>query len=146
MSSAVPAAGKSTIGWSGIVRIGLVQTALGAIVVLTTSTLNRIMVVELALPAMLPGMLVAMHYFVQLSRPRFGFGSDTGQRRTPWIIGGIAALGCGGVLASVATAWMAADAIAGTALAVAAFLLIGAGVGASGTCLLVPLRPASPGS
>lgn len=139
MSSAPAQPGQSTLGWSGIVRIGLVQTALGAIVVLTTSTLNRIMVVELALPAMLPGMLVAMHYFVQLSRPRFGFGSDTGQRRTPWIIGGIAALGCGGVLASVATAWMAADAIAGTALAVLAFLLIGAGVGASGTCLLVLL-------
>ncbi len=43
------------LGWAGIVRLGLVQTALGAIVVLTTSTLNRVMVVELALPAMLPG-------------------------------------------------------------------------------------------
>jgi BCD family chlorophyll transporter-like MFS transporter len=43
-----------------------VQTALGAIVVLTTSTLNRVMVVELALPAMLPGVLVALHYMVQI--------------------------------------------------------------------------------
>ena len=34
----------------GIVRLGLVQTALGSIVVLTTSTMNRVMVVELALP------------------------------------------------------------------------------------------------
>jgi hypothetical protein len=38
---------------------GLVQAALGAVVVLTTSTLNRVMVVELALPALLPGLLVA---------------------------------------------------------------------------------------
>ena len=34
------------IGWLGIVRLGLVQASLGAIVVLTTSTLNRVMVVE----------------------------------------------------------------------------------------------------
>jgi BCD family chlorophyll transporter-like MFS transporter len=132
-------AGSNYIGWLGIVRLGLVQTALGAIVVMTTSTLNRVMVVELALPAMLPGILVAVHYFVQLSRPRFGFGSDTGRRRTPWIIGGMAALGFGGVLATLATAWMATAPIAGITLALVAFVLIGAGVGASGTCLLVLL-------
>ncbi|HTN47878.1 MAG TPA: hypothetical protein VMK32_00440 [Burkholderiaceae bacterium] len=39
-------------------RLGLVQTALGAIVILATSTMNRVMVVELALPATLRGMLV----------------------------------------------------------------------------------------
>lgn len=127
------------IGWAGILRLGLVQTALGAIVVMTTSTLNRVMVVELALPAMLPGFLVAIHYFVQLSRPRFGHGSDTGQRRTPWIIGGIATLGFGGVLAALATAWMVVSTLGGVLLALIAFLLIGAGVGASGTCLLVLL-------
>ena len=70
------------------------QTALGAIVVLTTSTLNRVMVVELALPAMLPGALVAIHYAVQvLSATRMGYGSDMGGRRTPWIIGGMAVPG-----------------------------------------------------
>ncbi len=127
------------IGWLGIVRLGLVQTSLGAIVVLMTSTLNRVMVVELALPALLPGVLVAIHYFVQIARPRFGHGSDTGRRRTPWIIGGMVALGAGGVLASVATALMASNPAAGIALAVTAFLIIGAGVGASGTCLLVLL-------
>ena len=37
------------LGWLGIVRLGLVQTALGAIFVLLTSTINRIMVVEMAL-------------------------------------------------------------------------------------------------
>ena len=75
------------LGWLGIIRLGLVQTALGSIVVLTTATINRVMVVELALPAVLPGLLVGLHYGVQLSRPRFGHGSDLGGRRTPWIIG-----------------------------------------------------------
>ena len=79
-------------GWGSIARLGLVQMALGAIVVLTTSTLNRVMVVELALPALLPGMLVALHYLVQIARPRMGHGSDVGGRRTPWIVGGMAAL------------------------------------------------------
>lgn len=130
---------RTHFGWLDIVRLGLVQTSLGAVVVLTTSTLNRVIVVELALPAMLPGMLVAMHYFVQLTRPRFGYGSDAGRRRTPWIIGGMAVLASGGVLAAVATAMMAAAPELGIALAVVAFLLIGAGVGASGTCLLVLL-------
>jgi len=128
-----------TLSWAGIVRLGLVQTALGAIVVLTTSALNRVMIVELALPATLPGLLVALHYAVQMMRPRMGHGSDMGGRRTPWIIGGMAVLACGGTLAAVATAWMATDVAAGIALAVLAFLLVGVGVGAAGTVLLVLL-------
>lgn len=127
------------LGWLGIARLGVVQMSLGAIVVLTTSTLNRVMVVELALPAVLPGVLVALHYFIQIMRPRFGHGSDMGGRRTPWIIGGMLVLAIGGVLASVATFVMAISAAAGIALAVLAFCLIGAGVGASGTSLLVLL-------
>ncbi|MGA2127773.1 MAG: PucC family protein, partial [Xanthobacteraceae bacterium] len=127
------------LGWIQIARLGLVQTALGAIVVLTTSTLNRVMVVELALPAVLPGLLVALHYGLQLLRPRLGHGSDVGGRRTPWIVGGMATLALGGLGAAVATAWMATNPAAGIAMAIAAFTLIGIGVGASGTNLLVLL-------
>ncbi len=45
---------RAGLSWLAIVRLGLVQTALGAIIIMTTSTLNRVMVVELALPATLP--------------------------------------------------------------------------------------------
>jgi MFS transporter, BCD family, chlorophyll transporter len=137
---------SATLGWLGIVRLGLVQACLGSIVVLTTSTLNRVMVVELALPALLPGFLVAMHYLVQVVRPRMGHGSDTGRRRTPWIVGGMALLAIGGVAAAVATVWMGSDRVAGITLAVPAFLMIGIGVSASGTSLLVLLakRVAAP--
>lgn len=127
------------LGWLGIARLGLVQTALGAVVVLTTSTLNRVMVVELALPAMLPGALVGLHYALQVFRPRLGHGSDVGGRRTPWIVGGMAVLCAGGTLAAVATAWMASDLVAGIALAVVSFVAIGVGVGSAGTSLLVLL-------
>ncbi|MGF1474597.1 MAG: BCD family MFS transporter [Geminicoccaceae bacterium] len=132
-------AGPVTLSWFGIIRLGLVQTALGAIVVLTTATLNRVMVVELALPAMLPGALVALHYAVQLTRPRLGYGSDVSGRRTPWIIGGMACLCAGGVLATAATVLMATMLWTGIALAILAFVMIGLGVGAAGTSLLVLL-------
>jgi len=127
------------IGWIGIVRLGLVQTALGAIVVLTTSAMNRIMVVEMALPAVVPGLLVGLHYALQVLRPRWGYGSDQGGRRTPWIAGGMVVLALGGFIASVGTAWMATRPLAGTMLCMLAFLLIGTGVGACGTNLLALL-------
>ena len=84
-----------TLTWLQIFRLGLVQLCLGAIVVLMTSTLNRLMSVELALPVVLPGFLVALHYGVQITRPGWGFLSDTGGKRTRWIIGGMAILGVG---------------------------------------------------
>ena len=125
------------LSWFGIVRLGAVQTALGAIFVLSTSTLNRVMVVELALPAVLPGALIALHYAMQILRPRLGHGSDIGGRRTPWIVGGMIVLAAGGVAAAVATGLMKHNLVAGIALAVPAFALIGLGVGAAGTALLV---------
>jgi len=125
--------------WLQIVRLGFVQSALGAVVVMTTSTLNRIMVVELALPAALPGALVALHYAMQVFRPRLGYGSDVGGRTTPWIVGGMSLLAFGGFGSAVATAWMTSNLLAGIELAVFSFLIIGIGVGACGTTLLVLL-------
>ncbi|MFK7885475.1 MAG: BCD family MFS transporter [Gammaproteobacteria bacterium] len=127
------------LSWFGIARLGLVQASLGAIVVLTTSTFNRVMVVELSLAAVLPGLLVAAHYAIQILRPRFGHGSDQGGRRTPWIIGGMVVLGLGGTLAAAAIAVAATSTALGLLLSLIAYLLIGAGVGASGTSLLVLL-------
>lgn len=128
------------LGWLGILRLGLVQTALGAVVVLTTSAINRVMVVELALAATVPGLLVGLHYAMQVLRPRMGHGSDVGGRRTPWIIGGTAALALGGIGAAASVATIeAAGLVPGLSVAVAAFLLIGAGVASAGTPLLALL-------
>ena len=123
-------------GWPQILRLGVVQACLGSVVVVTTSTLNRVMVVELALPALLPGFLVAWHYGVQMVRPRMGFGADQGRRNTPWMLGGMACLGVGGVLAALATVWMGSERLYGALLALLAFSLIGLGVSACGTSLL----------
>jgi MFS transporter, BCD family, chlorophyll transporter len=128
-----------TLGWPQIIRLGLVQTALGSVVVLMTSTLNRVMVVELALPAFVPGLLVALHYAVQVLRPRWGYGSDRSGRRTPWILGGMAALCLGGFGAACGTALAGQSLVLGLALAALSFLCVGMGVGAAGTSLLVLL-------
>lgn len=132
-----------TLSWFQIFRMGLVQMCLGAVVVLTTSTLNRLMVVELALPAILPGLLVALHYGIQITRPNWGYLSDTSGHRTRWIIGGMAVLASGGYLAALAVVLMESQFAAGLALSVLAYALIGVGVGASGTSLLALLATAT---
>ena len=128
-----------TLSWFQIVRLGLVQMALGAIVVLTTSTLNRLMVVELALPAVLPGLLVALHYGIQMTRPQWGFASDTGGKRTRWIIGGMVALAAGAFMAACGILVLATSFALGMVVSIIAYALIGLGVGASGTSLLALL-------
>lgn len=128
-----------TLSWVQIARLGLVQMALGAIVVLTTSTLNRLMVVELALPAVLPGLLVALHYGIQMTRPKWGFASDAGGKRTRWIIGGMVALAVGAFIAALGVFVFTTSFWMGLAISILAYALIGLGVGASGTSLLALL-------
>ena len=132
-----------TLSWTQIMRLGLVQMALGAIVVLTTSTLNRLMVVEFSLPALLPGVLVGLHYGIQLSRPRWGFTSDTGGNRTHWIIGGMVILAAGGLGAAFGVTLFAQNYWLALTLSIFSYALIGIGVGASGTSLLALLATAT---
>ena len=89
------------LSWLQILRLGLVQAALGSVIVLTTSTLNRLMVVELGVAAALPGLLVALHYLVQMNRPNWGFRSDTTGQRTRYILGGMVALAVGAFTAAL---------------------------------------------
>lgn len=126
-------------GWLAIVRLGAVQASIGAIVMLATSLLNRVMVVEYALAAAIPAGLVAWHYAVQLSRPLWGHGSDQGRKRTPWIQTGMAMLALGALMAVNATVLTDSHFALALAMSVLAFTLIGAGVGAAGTSLLALL-------
>ena len=126
-------------GWGSIIRLGLVQMALGSVVSLTTSTMNRVMVVELAMPAILPGLLVTLYYGTQFLRPKFGHSADMGGRRSPWIIGGVIILGIGAICAALSLGLMQHAPALGIAAAVPSFLLIGLGIGAGGTNLLALL-------
>lgn len=124
------------LGWPQVLRLGLAQVAIGAIAALMLSTLNRVMVVELDLPASVPSALVALHFAVQLFRARLGFASDQSGRRAPWVMGGAGMLAAGGVLAALATRLMATRLWTGLAVGVVAYALIGLGLSASGTALL----------
>ena len=126
-------------GWGSIVRLGLVQASIGAVVMLATSLLNRVMVVEYGLAAAIPAGLVALHYAVQLARPLWGYGSDRGRARTPWMIGGMAVLGSGAMLAVAALPLVAPQPVVAAVMTLAGFVMIGAGVGAAGTSLLALL-------
>ncbi|MGL4406191.1 MAG: BCD family MFS transporter [Notoacmeibacter sp.] len=138
---------KNLFGWFSIMRLGLVQACLGAMVVLTTSTLNRVMVVELSLAAIVPGFLVGLHYAVQLSRPLFGHGSDVSKnKRSFWILGGIALLAMSGTAAASTTLIIGSHFWLGFALACIAYILIGMGIGAAGTSLLALLASQTPQS
>ena len=135
---------SNTLGWGALARLCLVNMAIGGLAALPVNLFNRLMTVELALPALLPGLLVALHYAVQLSRPVWGHRSDAKGGRTPFILGGTAVVGLGLVL----TAWGIAHLSGGMALAVwiLAYTLIGFGIGAAGTSFLALLATASPDS
>lgn len=122
--------------WRDVARLGLAQVAVGAVAALMMSTLNRVMVVELALPATVPSVLVALHFAAQLARARLGFDSDRSRRRAPWILGGAAVLAVGTTGAAMATALVATRPALGLALAAIAYLAIGLGLSATGTALL----------
>ncbi|MHA7819727.1 MAG: BCD family MFS transporter [Erythrobacter sp.] len=127
------------LSWFAIIRIGLVQAAIGGMVMLTTTVLNRLMVVEYALAAAIPAGLVGWHYAVQLCRPLWGHGSDRGGSRALWIMGGLFVLATGAVLAVQVTLMASASFGLAIALGVLAYALIGVGVGASGTSALALL-------
>ena len=133
MKNGIP---QKTLGWVSIFRLGLVQACLGAVVVLMTSTLNRLMVVELSMAATIPGFLVGLHYAVQLSRPKWGLISDLENNRTKWINLGMLILGIGANLATLSLVLFLSNPFLAMLLSILAYTLIGLGVGASGTSLL----------
>lgn len=142
MAYAAGRAGAGAVRLSGprIARLALVQVAIGAVVVLMTSTLNRVMILEIGLPAAIPGALVGLHFAVQMFlRPRLGFASDRSGRRSPWIIGGMLLLALSGTGAAASTLVMEADRTAGLALAIASFLMLGFSVSMVGTPFLALL-------
>ena len=77
---------------------------------------NRVMVVELGLPATVPSTLVAMHFAVQMLRAPMGHASDLGGRRR-WIFGGAVGLAAGATLAAFGLSVAVADRAPGLALA-----------------------------
>jgi BCD family chlorophyll transporter-like MFS transporter len=127
-------------GFVSVLRLGVVQACLGGLIVLITATMNRVMVVELALPAMVPGALVALHYGVQLwLRPRMGHFADQHGRLTRWIVLGMAMLAAGVVAIAALLPMLRSMPALGYPLILVAFVVVGLGVSTAGTLLLTLL-------
>ena len=127
------------MSWFSIFRLGIVQLCIGSIVVLPLSTFNRLMVIELALPALLPGFLIALHYGVQITRPSWGYLSDQEKNRSKWIKRGMIILSLGGITAAFSISIFNFSFAIGILTSILAYCLIGLGVGAAGTPLLALL-------
>ena len=135
---------RRPFGWRDVARLGLAQIAIGAVAAVMTSTLNRVMIVELALPATVPSVLVALHFVIQMSRARFGFDSDRSGHRAPWILGGVATFAVGGFLAALGVALAASRTLPGLGVAFLGYALIGIGMSAAGTALLAHVAEEMP--
>ncbi|MEM6358261.1 MAG: MFS transporter [Pseudomonadota bacterium] len=128
-----------TVSWLTIARLCLVNAAIGGMAALPVNLFNRLMTVELALPALLPGLLVALHYGVQLTRPVWGHRSDAKGGRTPFILGGIALTALSITAAAYAIHVAATSQGLALAIWVAAYAALGLGIGAAGTSFLALL-------
>ncbi len=143
---------------SRLLRLSLFQVSVGMALVLLIGTLNRVMIVELKVPASLVSIMIALPLVFAPLRALIGFRSDThrsalGWRRVPYIwmgtliqFGGLAIMPfallvlSGGGQASQAPVWF------GWLGAGIAFLLVGAGmhttqtVGLALACDLAPIE------
>jgi MFS transporter, BCD family, chlorophyll transporter len=138
-----------------LLRLSLFQVSVGMSMVLLTGTLNRVMIVELGVPAWLVGIMVSLPLLFAPFRALIGYRSDThrsvlGWRRVPYIwfgtmmqFGGFAIMPFALILLSGDSngpAWI------GKAGAALAFLLVGLGVHTTqtaGLALANDLAPAN---
>jgi BCD family chlorophyll transporter-like MFS transporter len=122
---------------SRLLRLSLFQVSVGMTTVLLTGTLNRVLIVELNVPAVLVAAMVAIPFLFAPFRALIGFKSDThrshlGWRRGPYIwfgsllqFGGLAIMPFALLIAGgrgTGAEWI------GHAAAILAFLLVGAGI------------------
>ncbi len=144
----------TTLPLGRLLRLSLFQVTVAMAGVLLTGTLNRVMIVELHVPAWLVALMVALPLVFAPFRALIGFKSDThrsvlGWRRVPYIwfgtllqFGGLAIMPFALLILSGDThgpAWI------GTAAAALAFLMVGAGMHTTqtaGLALATDLSPA----
>ncbi len=142
---------------SRLLRLSLFQVTVGMALVLMVGTLNRVMIVELRVPASLVALMLALPLVFAPFRALIGFKSDTfrsalGLRRLPWIFkgtmyqfGGFAIMPFALLVLSGYGEAVDAPRWIGLGAAALAFLLVGAGmhiVQTVGLALATDLVPA----
>ena len=121
-----------------LLRLSLFQVSVGMAAVMLLGTLNRVMIVELSVPAMIVAVMIALPVLIAPFRALLGFKSDTyksaiGWKRLPylwfgslWQMGGLAVMPMALLVLSgdqaVGPSW------AGEVLAALAFIMTGIGM------------------
>jgi len=141
---------------SRLLRLSLFQISVGMALVLLVGTLNRVMIVEMHVPASLVAIMVALPILFAPLRALIGFRSDhhrseLGWRRVPYIwmgtllqFGGLAIMPFALLVLARAGASADAPVWVGHGAAAIAFLLVGAGlhtVQTTGLALATDLAP-----
>ncbi len=122
---------------SRLLRLSLFQVTVGMAIVLLNGTLNRVMIVELSVPAWLVALMIALPLVFAPFRALLGFKSDThrsllGWKRVPYIWFGTLLQFGGLAIMPFALILLSGDSqgppILGKLAAALAFLLVGAGL------------------
>ncbi|MEL7460048.1 MAG: PucC family protein [Pseudomonadota bacterium] len=131
-------AGSDDLPLSQLLRLSLFQVSVGMASVMLLGTLNRVMIVELSVPAMIVACMIALPVLIAPFRALLGFRSDThrsaiGWKRLPylwfgsiWQMGGLAAMPSALIVLGGDTALQIP--FAGEVLAALAFLMTGLGL------------------
>ncbi|MEO1153648.1 MAG: PucC family protein [Pseudomonadota bacterium] len=131
-------AASDTLPLGQLLRLALFQVSVGMATVMLLGTLNRVMIVELSVPAMVVAVMIALPVLIAPFRALLGFRSDThrsaiGWKRVPflwfgslWQMGGLAVMPFALLVLSgdqtLGPPW------AGEVLAALAFLMTGLGM------------------
>ena len=146
-------AASAALPWSRLLRLSLFQVSVGLALVLLNGTLNRVMIVELGVPAWLVGTMVALPLVFAPLRALVGFRSDhhrsaIGWKRVPYLWLGTMLQFGGFAIMPFALLLLTGDGNAPQWLARAAaalsFLLVGAGlhtVQTAGLALATDMSP-----
>jgi BCD family chlorophyll transporter-like MFS transporter len=138
------------MNWRKVLQFTLVHVGVAITAVPVNSTLNRIMITELNLPALLVGVLVAFPYLLSPLQVLAGSWADHntvwGRHRSPWIlIGGLMA-SFGGYMTSHAVVLMESNFALGLLAAVVTFAIWGLGVNIASVSYLSLLSELSEGA
>ena len=129
---------SDTLPFGQLLRLSLFQISVGMAAVMLLGTLNRVMIVELSVPAMVVACMIALPVLIAPFRALLGFRSDTylsaiGWKRIPylwfgsiWQMGGLAIMPF--ALLSLSNAQVVGPTWAGEVLAAIAFLMTGLGL------------------
>jgi BCD family chlorophyll transporter-like MFS transporter len=135
--------------WLKRMQLGLIHVAVAITLVPINSTLNRIMIKELAISAALVAIFVSLPYLVSPIQVAIGSYADRhpilGRRRTPYILLGLLLCVGGAVLAPTAAFALAEQGLAGVLLALLAFGMWGMGYNLSAVSYLSLASEIDPG-